>query len=257
MHGFCPLASGSKGNSIFVGTKNTRILIDVGLRAKPLLDRLMAIGVSPDTLQAIVITHEHIDHIAGLAVMAEKYKIPVLANADTAKGIVEVLGVRPHFKIFSTGDPFCFGDLEIQSFSIPHDTLDPVAYTIRTSNLKMGFCADLGMATSLVRKQLEECDYLYLEANHEPSWVHSCARPTVYKTRVLGPQGHLSNSDSGKLLASVWHPNLKHVHLAHLSSECNSEAMALEVVRRELGERQVHLSIAYQDKVSQPIFFAS
>lgn len=255
MHGFCPLASGSKGNSIFVGTKNTRILIDAGLRAKPLLERLAEIGVSPDTLQAILVTHEHIDHIAGIAVLAEKFKIPVFANADTAKGIVDALGFRPPFKIFSTGDPFCFGDLEILPFSIPHDTLDPVAFTIRTSALKMGFCADLGVATSLIRKHLELCDYLYLEANHEPSMVHSCARPQVYKTRVLGKQGHLSNVDCGKLLAAVFHSNLKHVHLAHLSSECNTEEVALQVVRQELGILEVPLSIAYQDRVSKPIHF--
>ncbi len=253
MHGFCPLASGSKGNSIFVGTKNTRVLIDAGIRAKPLLEKLASIGVSLDTIQAILVTHEHIDHIAGIAVLAEKFNIPVFANADTAKGIVDTLGMRPHFKIFATGDPFCFGDLEIHPFSIPHDTLDPVAFTIRTSDMKMGFCTDLGIATTLIRKHLELCDYLYLEANHEPSMVHSCARPQVYKTRVLGKQGHLSNSDSGKLLASVYHPKLKHVHLAHLSSECNTEEVALQVVRQELGLMEVPLSIAYQDRVSRPI----
>jgi phosphoribosyl 1,2-cyclic phosphodiesterase len=255
MHGFCPLASGSKGNSTFIGTKNTRILIDAGIRAKPLFEKLAAIGVSPDTLQAILITHEHIDHIAGIALIAEKLKIPVFANADTAKGIVETLGVKPSFKIFSTGDPFCVGDLEIHPFSVPHDTLDPVAFTIQTSDVKMGFCTDLGVATSLIRKHLELCDYLVLEANHEPSMVHACSRPQVYKNRVLGKQGHLSNSDCGKLLASVFHSNLKHVHLAHLSGECNTEEVALQVVRGELGILEVPLSIAYQDRVSKPIYF--
>jgi phosphoribosyl 1,2-cyclic phosphodiesterase len=253
MRGFCPLASGSKGNSLFVGTENTRILIDAGIRTKPLFEKLALIGVNPDTIQAILVTHEHIDHIAGIAGIAEKLKIPVFANADTAKAIVETLGVRPRFKIFSTGDPFCFGDLEIHPFSIPHDTVDPVAFTICTSDLKMGFCTDLGAPTALIRKQLELCDYIVLEANHEPSMVHACARPQVYKTRVLGKQGHLSNSDCGKLLASVFHPKLQHVHLAHLSSECNTEEVALQVVRQELAGKEVPLSIAYQDKVSTPI----
>jgi phosphoribosyl 1,2-cyclic phosphodiesterase len=119
----------------------------------------------------------------------------------------------------------------------------------------MGFCTDLGIATTLIRKHLELCDYLYLEANHEPLMVHSCARPQVYKTRVLGKQGHLSNSDCGKLLVSIYHPKLKHVHLAHLSSECNTEEVALQVVRQELGLLEVPLSIAYQDRVSKPIHF--
>ena len=116
MKGFCPLASGSRGNSIFFGTENTRILIDAGIRTKTIIERLEEIGVTPETLQAIIVTHEHTDHIAGLAVFAEKFKIPVLANAETAKGIVEVLGVRPRFKIFATGETFCFGDLEIHPF---------------------------------------------------------------------------------------------------------------------------------------------
>ena len=125
MYGFCPLASGSKGNAIFFASRSTRILIDAGLRAKSLFERLSAIDVDPYSLQAILITHEHTDHIAGLAVLAEKLNIPVFANAETAKGIVEILGMRPRFKIFSTGEPFYFGDLEIHPFSIPHDTLDP------------------------------------------------------------------------------------------------------------------------------------
>jgi phosphoribosyl 1,2-cyclic phosphodiesterase len=255
MKGFCPLASGSKGNSIFFGTQNTRILIDAGIRTKTILERLDEIGVEPDTLQAILITHEHSDHIAGLAVLAEKLKIPVLANAETAKGIVDVLGVRPRFRIFATGESFCFGDLEVHPFSIPHDTLDPVAFTIQTDLIKVGICADLGHVTSLIRKHLEACDYLYLESNHQPSMVHSCARPQVYKTRVLGKQGHLSNEECGKLLASIYHAGLKHVHLAHLSSECNTHEVAMQTVKELLKDIPLDLSIAYQDKLSKPIHF--
>jgi len=255
MKGFCPLASGSKGNAIFVGTKKTRVLIDAGIRVKTITERLAEIDVAIESLEAILITHEHTDHIAGLAVLAERLKIPILANAETAKGIVAALGMRPKFKIFSSGETFHFADLEIHPFSIPHDTLDPVGFTFTTENEKVGFCADLGHVTSMVRKQLEGCDYLYLEANHEPSMVHCCARPQVYKTRVLGKQGHLSNEECGKLLAHVFHAGLKHVHLAHLSSECNAEEVALRVVREALQGKELDISIAYQDKRSKPIYF--
>lgn len=255
MKGFCPLASGSKGNSLFFGTENTRILIDAGIRTKTIMERLTEIGVEVDTLQAIMITHEHSDHIAGLAVLAERLKIPVLANAETAKGIVAALGVRPRFKIFATGESFCFGDIEIHPFSVPHDTLDPVGFTMKTDQLKVGICADLGHVTSLIRKNLEECDYLYLEANHQPSMVHACARPQVYKARVLGKQGHLSNEESGKLLALINHAGLKHVHLAHLSSECNTEEVAMQVVKEILPENAPEISIAYQSKRSKFIHF--
>ncbi len=255
MIGFCPLASGSRGNAIFVGTKNTRVLIDAGIRTKTIVERLKEIDVELESLQAILITHEHTDHIAGLAVLAERLKIPVLANAETAKGIIAALGVRPKFKIFASGETFEFGELEIHPFSIPHDTLDPVAFTVHTGREKVGFCADLGHVTSMVRKQLEGCDYLYVEANHQPSMVHASARPEVYKMRVLSRQGHLSNEDCGQLLASVIHPGLKHIHLAHLSSECNAEEVALRVVKEALAGKDVEISIAYQDKLSKPMRF--
>ncbi len=255
MIGFCPLASGSKGNSIFIGTKSTRVLIDAGISLSSLTKRLNEIDVTLNTIQAILITHEHSDHIAGLVAVAEKLKIPILANAETAKGIYSALGIRSCFKIFTTGETFEFGDLEVHPFSIPHDTLDPVAFIVRTGSLKLGFCADLGHATSLVKKQLEKCDYLYLEANPEPSMVHASSRPQILKQRILGKQGHLSNEQCGTLLASVLHSGLKHVHLAHLSAECNAKETALSVVRQALQGAEVDLSIAYQETVSQSILF--
>jgi phosphoribosyl 1,2-cyclic phosphodiesterase len=257
MIGFCPLASGSKGNAIYFGTDRVRVLIDAGISAAQIEKRLASIGIGLDTIDAVLITHEHTDHIQGLTVLSEKWKIPVFANAETAKGICDALQVRPRFKIFTTGEPFAFEGLEVNPFSIPHDTMDPVAFTIRADGLKIGFCTDLGYATSLVKKQLQECDYLYLEANHQPSMVHASHRPAVYKQRVLGKQGHLSNGDCGALLAAVYHEKLKHVHLAHLSSECNVPEVALNVVREALAaqNRTVELSIAFQEKVSEPVQF--
>jgi phosphoribosyl 1,2-cyclic phosphodiesterase len=257
MKGFCPLASGSKGNAIFLGTDRTRILIDAGISGANLEKRLSTLGVDLNTIAAILITHEHTDHIQGLGNLAEKLKIPVFSNAETAKGICAALKIRPRFKIFTTGEPFEFEDLEIHPFTIPHDTLDPVAFTIRTGSLKLGFCTDLGCATSLVKKQLEDCDYLYLEANHQPSMVHASHRPLIYKQRVLGRQGHLSNETCASLLASVFHPDLRHVHLAHLSSECNHPELALKTVRELLASqnKSVELSIAYQEQNSKPIVF--
>ncbi len=255
MIGFLPLASGSKGNCIYVGSKTTRVLIDAGLSLDATFERLKEASIDPRVIQAILITHEHSDHIKGLALLASKLNVPVLANAETAKGIIAALGERPKFKIFTTGETFQFGDLSVHPFSVPHDTLDPVGFTIQIENIKLGICADLGHATSLIKKQLEFCDYLYLEANHEPSMVHSSNRPQILKQRILGRQGHLSNQDCAALLKEIMHLGLKHVHLAHLSSECNTEEVALNVVQGILKEPSVTLSIAYQDKNSQPIFF--
>jgi phosphoribosyl 1,2-cyclic phosphodiesterase len=257
MEGFCPLSSGSKGNSIFIGTKNTRILIDAGISAKATQEKLGALGVDLRDIDAILITHEHVDHIRGVSTLATKYKIPIFANSDTAHAILETLDQSPKFKIFSTGETFEFGDLEIHPFTIQHDTLDPVAFTIRTSNLKLGFCTDLGFVTTLVKNHLKECDYLYIEANHEPSMVHSSPRPMVYKQRVLSRQGHLSNQQCAELLREIAHPDLKHIHLAHLSEECNNPERALSVIQETLDSLKisVDLSIAFQHQISKRILF--
>lgn len=258
MIGFCPLASGSKGNCIYLGTHQTKILIDAGLSAKAITAKLNEIQVDLGDIDAILITHEHCDHIQGLKILAYKLGIPVFANHETAKGIVEYYhGECPKFKIFTTGETFEFRDLQIHPFSIQHDTLDPVAFSIRYDELKLGFCTDLGFVTSLVQNQLRDCDYLYVEANHQPSMVHASARPYVYKQRVLGRCGHLSNESCGQLLASIAHPKLKHVHLAHLSSECNTPNTALNVVNEILRDSGITLDIcvAPQNNISKAIIF--
>ena len=254
MEGFCPLASGSKGNCIYFGTKNTKILIDAGIRARPTQKKLEQIDVDLSEIQAILISHDHGDHIQGLNRLAFHHGIPVLANTETAKGIYDSFKSCPKFKIFTTGETFTFGDIEIHPFSIQHDTVDPVAFTLTIDSLKVGVCTDLGFATTLVQTHLQECDYLYVEANHEPSMVHACSRPMVYKQRVLSRNGHLSNEACGNLLAHVKHPKLKHIHLAHLSQECNSRQKALEVVQEKIGT-EIDISIAPQSEIGEPIYF--
>lgn len=257
MHGFCPLASGSKGNCIFFGTPKTKILIDAGIGPRVAENRLEEIGVSLEEIDAILITHEHSDHISGLSALGCKMGIPIFANRETAKGIYTQLKECPKFKIFSTGESFEFADLEIHPFSVKHDALDPVGFTMRVAGMKIGFCADLGFATSLVKHALSGCDYLYLEANHQPSMVHASSRPDVYKERVLSRLGHLSNEECGDLLVELFHPGLKHVHLAHLSSECNSPEVATSVVEMKLKQKglALDLSIAFQDRLSKPVLF--
>jgi phosphoribosyl 1,2-cyclic phosphodiesterase len=252
---FCPLASGSRGNALFFGTEKTKILIDAGLSGKQMRERLHAIGVDLEEIQAILVTHEHMDHIEGLKILAGKMGISVFANMETAKGIYQSLQLLPTFKIFSTGEAFVFRDLKILPFSVQHDTLDPVGFVIESSEKKIGICSDVGFVTSLVKKNLQRLDVLYIEANHEPSMVHASNRSVLYKQRVLGRQGHLSNEAAGELIASIWHPQLKHVYLAHLSQECNSEVLAKKKIEEYLLEKScpVEISIAYQEKVSRMV----
>jgi len=250
---FCPLASGSKGNCLYLGTEKTRILIDAGLSAKATAERLSALGVKLEEIQAILVTHDHTDHIRGLRVLTSKLGIPIFANSDTARGILQTNGYDPlPFKIFSTGETFVFADLEIHPFSVQHDTLDPVAFTIRAGASKIGVCTDLGCVTTLVRSQLQNCDYLLIEANHQPSMVHACNRPMIYKQRVLSRQGHLSNEECADLIESVLHSRLKHIYLAHLSSECNHPDLALKIVQNKLAafSANIDVSIATQEAPS-------
>ncbi|MCB1136297.1 MAG: MBL fold metallo-hydrolase [Chlamydiia bacterium] len=256
--GYYPLASGSKGNCTLFVSGECKLLIDAGISGRAIQEHLQRLGLELSDIDAILVTHEHGDHIQGLKVLALRKRIPVFANSGTAEGIIQSLRDCPQFTIFSTGETFAFRDLFIHPYSIQHDTLDPVGFTLQYGGIKVGFCTDLGFVTTLVRQRLQGCDYLFVEANHEPGMVHACNRPMTYKQRVLGRTGHLSNAAAGELLNDVWHPGLKHVHLAHLSSECNSPQKALEVVRESLGERgrELPLSIAYQDRASRPVLFA-
>ena len=258
MRGFYPFASGSKGNCHFLQTEESKILIDVGIGIRRLEKELLEIGVDPFEIDAILITHEHVDHIRGLPSVCKKYEIPVFANPDTAKGIFSVCSFMPEFKLFSTGEAFHFKDLKIHPFSIQHDTFDPVAFTITLDDFKIGVCTDLGFVTTLVKSHLMECDLLLIEANHDPEMVYASARPMVYKKRVLGRQGHLSNVDCATLVKEVAHDRLKQIYLAHLSEECNNPNLAYEVVSEALSScgHDIPIKIAHQHKRSDPFPFA-
>jgi phosphoribosyl 1,2-cyclic phosphodiesterase len=253
MHGYCPLGSGSRGNCIYIGTPKTKILLDAGLSGRQIRERLSRIGVELEQIDAVVMTHEHTDHTQGLKVLAGRLGIPVVANGETAKAIESDATCKMRFKLFTTGESFEINDLEIHPFSIQHDAADPVGFTMQFGGLRLGFCTDLGMATSLVASRLTGCDYIYVEANHDEELVLASSRPDVYKTRVLGRQGHLSNSDCAQLLHQIMHPGLKHVHLAHLSQECNRPQLALDTIRKRLGERCPPLSVAPQDTLGDPV----
>src|SRR3990167_4675320 len=257
MIGMCPLASGSRGNSIYIGTEKTKILVDAGISLKDLTARLAQIQVDIKDIDAVLITHEHIDHIRGLAVLCKKWNTPIFANRETAAMIAQEASFLPRFKIFSTGEDFQFGDMKICPFSIQHDAMEPVAFTFEMKNIKVGVCADLGFATTLVMHRLQNCDYLYIEANHEPSMVEACSRPRVYKNRVLSRQGHLSNEACAELVCHVYNPQLKHIYLAHLSSECNNPELAIKKVKEALLQegKEVQISVALQDEISMPSYF--
>ena len=254
---FCPLSSGSKGNAIFMKTKKANILIDAGISFLKLTKKLNEIDVNVEDIDAVLITHEHSDHVRGLKILSEKLDIPIITNADTAKGIYHKIHHICNFHIFSTGEEFEFKDLLIHPFSTKHDTLDPVGYIIKNKNIKIGVCTDLGFVTTNIRSILKDCDYLYIEANHSVPMVHSSNRSYVYKQRVVSRQGHLSNDQCFQLLDEIMHDKLKHIYLAHISEECNSKKLLEEKIVQFLKEKnsKATYSLAHQDKISKKIVF--
>ena len=250
----CVLASGSTGNSIYVGNEDTRLLIDAGVSCKVLCSRLAEIGVDPGSLQGICVSHEHTDHHAGLLVMHKKFDIPIFGNAGT----VEVLGRSAkhselRWNIFTTGQPFRIGALVIEPFLIPHDSFEPVAFTIRDDDSKIGVCTDLGVATDLVKARLRDCDVLVLETNHDEEMLLASTRSWPLKQRIIGQKGHLSNRKAAELLCEIGSERLQAVFLAHISQDCNRPRLAHDTVRAVLdkaGIEHVSLHLTYPDRVS-------
>ena len=256
MIGFCPLASGSKGNALFLGSKTKKFLIDAGLSLRQLTLRLKEIGVGLDEIDALLITHEHSDHIKGIDKLVKVWKKPIFCNRETAKMLLAATSNPLNLKVFSSGEAFSFGDVDIFPFSIEHDTVDPVGFVFRVEGHRVCVCADLGFAGTFIEKSLYNSDLLYIESNHEVGFVHACSRSNIYKRRVLSRLGHLSNDECNELLGKVMTDKLKCVYLAHLSSECNNEELALKKAQETLKDRSdVALHVAYQDKVSKPFLF--
>jgi phosphoribosyl 1,2-cyclic phosphodiesterase len=250
----CSLASGSAANAILVASESTAVLIDAGLSARQTAQRLEQIGWSLDRVQGICLSHEHGDHIAGLPVLHSRHGIPVYANAATADLLARDKKFGGlHWRIFTTGSPFRVGDLTLEPFNVPHDALDPCGFVIRAGEARVAVATDLGAVTTLVRLRLRDCHAVVVEANHDEWQLQQSDRPWSLKQRILGRQGHLSNTAAAELIAETAGPALQHVFLAHLSGDCNHPDSARACVRRALdaaGHRHVAVETCRQDAVS-------
>jgi len=236
---FSVLGSGSKGNCTLVESGSTRLLIDNGFSGKELIGRLEGIGVAAESISALVITHEHIDHVKGVGVLARKLHLPVYANPLTFRAAEKTLGQIPVRKEFNTGEAFCVDGLQIHPFSVSHDTADPVGFVVGDGKLCLGYCTDTGKITQLIRNRLKRCQALVLEANHDVDMLWQGPYPLPLKQRVLSSQGHLANNDALAFAVELAMGQLRHLILAHLS-EINNHP---ELVRKEAGN---HLS-AFED----------
>lgn len=233
------LASGSSGNSALVETPSTRVLIDAGLSATRLAERLATAGVAPEQLDAILLTHEHSDHAAAIGVWGRRHGTPVFANRLTAEALTN-LSKGVDWKIFQTGSRFQLGSLDIQSFSIPHDAAEPVGFVLGHEGNSLGFLTDLGFPTRMVIERVRSVHTLVIEANHDEKMLQEdTRRPWATKQRILSRHGHLSNTAAAEVLACIAGSGLRRALLGHLSDDCNTPELALHTVRERLAREGV------------------
>ncbi len=232
---------------MLVSTPDTAILVDAGLSGVELQRRMTAVGQDPAALSAIVITHEHIDHVRGAGVLSRRFNIPVYISSATHQACTG-LGHISALTYFDCGNRFEIQDLTVNPFSISHDASDPAGLTVTWQQSKIGIATDLGVVTNLVRTHLSGSAVLYLESNHDPEMLINGSYPWHLKQRIQSRTGHLSNSDAGTLLAELHHENLHHVILAHLSEENNRPEKALAEIGRCLNRSNIDLSVAGPDR---------
>lgn len=225
---FASIGSGSKGNGTLVAFDDTCVLVDCGFSLKETELRLQRLQITPQELSAILVTHEHSDHISGVGALARKYAVPVYLTAGTLRS--GRIGEVPRHHIINSHDLFQLGNLAIQPVAVPHDAKEPVQYVFRSDKSVLGILTDLGSITSHVIEHYRHCDALLLEANHCPQMLDDGPYPLHLKERVAGDWGHLSNQQSAILLQAMTKP-LKHLVLAHLSEQNNHPSRVEEHLR--------------------------
>ncbi len=248
------LGSGSGGNCAYVETDETRLLVDAGFSARQIRQRLAGIGRTPESLTAVLVTHEHGDHVQGLPLIAHRLGIPVYGNRLTLDALASQQGVRFAGRVFETGASFDIGDVSVDSFSIPHDAQDPVGFLLRTSSGNIGFLTDLGHATRLVVERVRHANVLMLEANHDIKLLQDdLRRPWSLKQRILSRHGHLSNDAAADTIEQIVSEDLHHLYLGHLSRDCNRPELAHRIVNERLqrvGAGHVRIEVTAQETPS-------
>ena len=239
---FCSLYSGSSGNSIFIASDNTRVLIDAGLAGKKIDDALKHIGEESSSIDGIFITHEHIDHIKGVGVLSRKYDIPIYANDNTWAVMEKNIGkIKEHnIRIMDRRSSITINDLEIRSFNIPHDAIAPVGYTVSSAGKNASVVTDFGVFTEEIRDNIIDSDIILLESNHDVNMLRMGPYPYKLKLRVLGENGHLSNEDCGSAIVSLLkNDKKKQIVLGHLSGTNNHPDLAYQTVVDVLSENGI------------------
>ncbi|MDH5357337.1 MAG: MBL fold metallo-hydrolase [Gammaproteobacteria bacterium] len=242
---FASLGSGSRGNATLISQGKTTLLVDCGFSARETEKRLQGFGLDASELSAIVVTHEHADHVNGVRVLARKYQLPVYATAGTAgcmsADLVELITE------FSCHDVFEIGDIEVHPFPVPHDAREPSQFVFTNGQHRLGLLTDVGTVTPVIEQALSQCDALLLEANHDIDMLDNGDYPDHLKYRVAGRLGHLNNVQSATLLEKIDTTHLQHIVAMHLSEKNNSPDIVSPLFAQALQCEQSWISIAKQD----------
>lgn len=251
------LGSGSRGNSLLVESGQVRLLIDAGFSARELEHRLAEVEVEPESIDALLITHDHGDHTRGMGVFTRRWGTPLHITAPTRAACARLLNGTERLVEYSSSQEIELGPLRVSPFLTTHDAADPVAVTVTETGTgeKLGIATDLGRATRTVRHALSGCHLLILEANHDEVLLQAAPYPWSVKARIGGSHGHLSNRAAAELATDLHHPELLGVVLAHLSESSNDPALACEVVGAALARRRFRgeLRLARQAQPLEPI----
>ena len=231
------LASGSSGNCLLLSDGSTHLLIDAGISARRIVRSLRDLEIEPDRLSGVLVTHEHTDHVAGLATLTKQFSLPVYASAPVGRQLCcRIAALEDVLRTFSPGDRFVVDGLEVTSFPTLHDTADSVGYSVTDGVRRCAVATDLGVVTEAVLAGASGCDLLVVETNHDPDWVRFGPYPPFLKARILGNRGHLSNDAGAALARACVASGTRRVLLAHLSSENNTPRRAYDTVAAALDE---------------------
>ncbi len=238
---FCTLVSGSSGNSTYIGTKHTRILIDAGVSGKKLEEGLAELKLTGEDIDGLFITHEHLDHIKGAGVFSRRFHVPIYATYETWLAMEDTLGkIAPSNRRYVyLGENCLINDICVNPFSIPHDAADPVGFNVFAEGKKVTLATDIGHITEEIRERIAKSEILLLEANHDVDMLQKGGYPWHLKKRILSDVGHLSNETAGEFLSSVVDGKMKHVFLGHLSQENNEPHLAFDTVDQILQKHKI------------------
>lgn len=236
------LFSSSSGNCTYVFSEKTKILVDIGVSAKRLTDKLAELNINPAEIQAILITHEHSDHIKGIRVFSKKYNIPVFSSKKTWETLVS-LEISPSLKnAFEISEEFSVGDIKVIPFPIPHDAIDPCGFNLFCGKEKVTVATDIGHITPDLLSSFENSKTILLESNHDINMLKAGDYPYLLKQRIIGNYGHLSNISSAETVEYLIKKGTKNFILAHLSEKNNIPALALETVKSRLSTNNIDLT---------------